>query len=291
MPRVATNAIRLSASVEDAQDKLQQQIDEGEVIRSRGGVISWMNVEELKAERRLWAEYTSEVLKASFGADDYARDFDSEATPFPRSGGNIQEFAFDERSAILAGVTFLRSLHKRLPLIAVRSQQLSLQSRAIRRTKKDEPQAEAVAELLAGVHPELSNSYKQILRDLQDVTRLSYRGTANEMREILREVLVRLAPDAQVASQAWFAQAQAANGETRRPTQQQRARYILEKKGCGTKVHDVAEGSLQTVDEALSRLVRDMYSRTSVAAHTAQDLQEIKRQVMYFDALIHDLCG
>ncbi|MCU1298448.1 MAG: hypothetical protein JWO91_2726 [Acidobacteriaceae bacterium] len=79
--------------------------------------------------------------------------------------------------------------------------------------------------------------------------------------------------------------------QTKRPTHQQRARYILKKKGAGARIHDVADQSLEVVEEGLSKLVLDMYSRTSVASHTAQDLQEIRKQVRYFDAIIHDLCG
>jgi hypothetical protein len=59
----------------------------------------------------------------------------------------------------------------------------------------------------------------------------------------------------------------------------------------GVTMHDVAEGSLGFVDETLAKLVRNMYSRTSVASHTSQDLNEIKNLVRYFDVLIHDLCG
>jgi hypothetical protein len=291
MARVRTNRIKLRTSLQDVQDKLQQQIAEGDTVRSRPGVTSWITLQELRGERRLWVEYTAEVLKALFEATDYARDFDLEGTPVSRNGGSIDQFAFDERAAILAGTTFLRSLHKRLPLIAGQSPRPSLGSRVGKKSSEKNPQVRATTRLLEKVHPELASSYKQVLRDLEDVTRLSYRGTANELREILREVLARLAPDDEVASQSWFVSSGNKGDEAKRPTHQQRARYILERKGAGSRVHDVAEGSLQQVDEGLSKLVRDMYSRTSVASHTAQDLQEIKKEVMYFDGLIHDLCG
>ena len=45
------------------------------------------------------------------------------------------------------------------------------------------------------------------------------------------------------------------------------------------------------VEEGLAELVRAMYSRTSVASHTAQDLEDIKKLVGYFGPLIHDFCG
>jgi hypothetical protein len=156
---------------------------------------------------------------------------------------------------------------------------------------QDDPRAQATTALLQEVHPDLANSYRQVLRDLQDATRLSYRGTANELREILREVLERLAPDDEVISQAWWAPTEAPDGKKRKsPSQQQKVRYILEKKGAGSRVKDVAEGSLELVEKGLSELVRDMYSRASVASHTAQDVEEIKRQLRYFDAPMHDLC-
>jgi len=131
---------------------------------------------------------------------------------------------------------------------------------------------------------------QQVRRDVEDPLRVSYRGTANELREILRELLSRLAPDEEVMSQPWFAPRSEA-GASAHPTRQQRARFILEKRGAGSKVKDVAEGALSLVEEGLSKLVTDMYSRTSAASHTAQDVKEIKKQVRYFDALVHDLCG
>ncbi len=153
-------------------------------------------------------------------------------------------------------------------------------------TTGDDPQVQTTIRLLEMVNPELANAYRQVRRDLEDVTRLSYRGTANELREILREVLVKLAPDSAVVARPWFV----AMTDTGKPTHQQRAKYILEKKGAGSEVHTVAEQSLDVVEEGLSKLVRGIYSRTSVASHTGQDLDEIRKQVRYFDPLIHDLC-
>jgi Predicted pPIWI-associating nuclease len=282
--------VRLRDSLEIVSDKLQQQIDEGESIRTMH-VETWIQLEELKAERQIWADYTAEVLKALFANPDNAQEFLA-AMPFHRVSGDIDSFVHDQRVAILEGITFLRSLRRRLPLIVEKGAKIVTRpSVQVGGTVRD-PKAEATVALLEEISPELANSYKQILRDVQDVTKLSYRGTANELREILREVLLRLAPDEEVTSQPWFPIVENEKGkERKRPTHRERARYILEKKGAGSRVHDVAEGSLGIVEEGLSQLVRDMYSRTSVASHTAQDLEEIKKLVGYFDPLIHDLCG
>jgi Predicted pPIWI-associating nuclease len=108
------------------------------------------------------------------------------------------------------------------------------------------------------------------------------------LREILREVLQRLAPDAEVAAQSWY---KPVIRETPppEPTHQQRARYILAKHGAGEREQEVSDRTLIVV-ETISRLARDMYSRTSVAAHTQKDVEEIQRLLRHFDALIHDLC-
>lgn len=145
--------------------------------------------------------------------------------------------------------------------------------------------SELVAQKLSQVSPVLAAGYRQVHRDLADKGRLSYKGTANELRETLREVLERLAPDEQVRTQPWYKPLK------ERPTHQQRAQYILERRSVGSKVHDVASRSLSVVEEGLSHLVRDMFSRTAAAAHTTQDIEEMTRLVQYFDALICDLSG
>ena len=147
--------------------------------------------------------------------------------------------------------------------------------------------AQAVAQKLAQLSPALAASYRQIYLDLADTGRLSYRGTANELREILREVLERLAPEQEILAQSWY---QPVEGR-QEPTRQQRARYILERRGAGSKAGEVATQTLTTVDKGLAKLVSDMYSRAAAAAHTSQDIAEIRRILGYFNPLIHDLCG
>ncbi len=158
-------------------------------------------------------------------------------------------------------------------------------------TKTDElgmdPAAAQVAEKLARVASALSASYQQVHRDLRDSGRLSYRGTANELREALRELLDRLAPEDEVVKQRWFNVATSSG----RPTHQQRARFVLEQRGAGSRILDVANESISIVEDGLARLVREMYNRTSAAAHTSQDAEEIRKMIRYFDALVVDLAG
>ena len=143
-----------------------------------------------------------------------------------------------------------------------------------------------IVEKLSQLSPHLAVSYRQVHRDLTDNTRLSYRGTANELREILRETLEHLAPDDKVMAREWYRPV----GDRRAPTHQQRARYILEKRGGGSSEQEVVNRALSVVEDGIAKLVRDLYSRAADAAHTPKDASEIERLLHHFHALVHDLC-
>lgn len=249
-------------------------------------VVAWTDLEELRGERKICTDYTTQVLEAMFGSEEPAEGFGIAALPYERSSGNVHEFASNEKNGVLHGITFLRSLRKRLPLIANKVGKPSPPSKQVGLidASQDDPRAQATAELLQKVHPDLADSYRQVLRDLRDVASLSYRGTASELREILRELLERLAPDNEVVSQAWFTGTETSDGKKRRgPTHQQRGR--------SHEFRTLQRNRWAWSNKDYPELVRDMYSRASVASHTAQDLDEIKRQLRYFEALVHDLCG
>ena len=69
----------------------------------------------LKAESRIWADATHEVLSQIFESSDIPGDFRKEMQSRITSG-TITEWIRDERLRIFRGVTFLRSLEKRLSL-------------------------------------------------------------------------------------------------------------------------------------------------------------------------------
>jgi hypothetical protein len=281
-----SDKIKLQSGLEDTLDKLHQQIVEGQNILATA-VNTWEENRELNSERSIWTDCTLQVLEVLVDSPDRAHNFRVAVEFVSRESGSLDDFTRDQRNALQSGITYLRSLHRRLPLLVDEASKSSRKKRVTKKaTTTDDPQLQTTIRLLEKVSPELANAYRQVRRDLQDVTRLSYRGTANELREILREVLVKLAPDSEVVGRPWFV----AMTETGKPTHQQRAKYILEKKGAGSEVHTVAEQSLDVVEEGLSKLVRGIYSRTSAASHTGQDLDEIRKQVRYFDPLIHDLC-
>src|SRR5262249_29121066 len=71
-----------------------------------------------------------------------------------------------------------------------------------------------ILDMLKKICPSAALSYEQALRDLSDTARKSWRGTAVELREALREVLDVLAPDEDVKGQSGFKLEPDADGPT-----------------------------------------------------------------------------
>ena len=126
--------------------------------------------------------------------------------------------------------------------------------------------------------------YRQALRDLADIERISFRGVANELRAAVWEVLQRLAPDAEVMAVEGFELEQ---GRTA-PTQKQKARFIL-----GSRLSDTAreppEATLCLIEEYVARLTRGVYSRSSASIHVEAERGEVQQIKMYVDPLLAEL--
>ena len=91
--------------------------------------------------------------------------------------------------------------------------------------------------------PSAAASYRQSLLDLRGAERLSYRGTASELREALRETLDHLAPDQDVMGQAGFT---LEPGQTK-ATMKQKTQYILGIRGRSKTKRMVTEKSIVLV--------------------------------------------
>lgn len=77
---------------------------------------------------------------------------------------------------------------------------------------------------LKELFPSAALSYEQALRDLASSTeRLSFRGTANELREALRETVDHLAPDEDVLAAPGFR----LERDRTKPTQKQKVRFKI----------------------------------------------------------------
>ena len=143
----------------------------------------------------------------------------------------------------------------------------------------------AILETLTKMLPSSALSYEQVLRDVAQGTRISWRGTAAELREILREVIDHLAPDDQVIASSGFQLEKGQKGAT----QKQKVRFILRARRGGSAAVEVVQGSLATLEEAIATLARSTYNRGSASTHTARDSNEIKNLKRYSEAVLCEL--
>lgn len=139
-----------------------------------------------------------------------------------------------------------------------------------------------ILDTLGTILPASADSYEQAMRDIAEGTRVSWRGTANELREVLREVMHHLAPDEAVTSAPGYGHE---DGQTR-PTQRQRVRYILGARRSSAEAVEVAEASLTTVDETVATLARKTYTRSNSSTHGGKGATEIRNLKRYIDALL-----
>jgi hypothetical protein len=138
---------------------------------------------------------------------------------------------------------------------------------------------------LARILPAAAASYEQCLIDLNEVSRRSYRGVAHELREILRETLNYLAPDAEVLAQQGFR----LEPDTARPTQKQKAIFVLRKRGLSREETSAPELTVSMVEELAASITRTAYSRGSKSAHTVTSGPEVRQLKMYIDAVLGEL--
>ena len=143
----------------------------------------------------------------------------------------------------------------------------------------------AILETLRQMLPATAASYEQTLRDLQFGERVSWRGPANEFREILREVIDHLAPDEKVTTATGYQQEEGRTG----PTQKQKVRFILRARRVGAAAVTVAENSLDAAAEAVATLARSTYQRSNVSTHTSTAVPEVRNLKRYVDALLGEL--
>jgi hypothetical protein len=121
--------------------------------------------------------------------------------------------------------------------------------------------------------PTAASSFEQGLRDLASGERASWRGTAVEFRESLREVLDHLAPDQDVIAQAGFTQEKGTNG----PTMRQKTMFILKSRKARSAEAKACVDAVSVVDELVGNFVRSVYTRSSVVTHGTAGKDEANR--------------
>jgi hypothetical protein len=148
------------------------------------------------------------------------------------------------------------------------------------------PTERLIIRTLTRIVPAAAVSYEQCLVDLSQVPRRrSYRGVAHELREVLRETLHYLAPDAAVMAEPGFK----LEPELTRPTHTQKALYVLRKRQLSREARSAPELTISMVEELGAQITRIAYTRSSQGAHTASSEPEVRQLKMYIDAVLGEL--
>jgi DNA primase len=147
--------------------------------------------------------------------------------------------------------------------------------------------AESVlTETLENLVPSAAASYRQGIRDLNDASeRLSYRGTAFEFREAMRETLDYLAPDEEVKGQSGFK----LERDRTTPTMKQKVRFVLSSRGLNKTQRKASEKTVLLVETLCGDILRAVYGRASLAGHLEASRDEVHQLKRYMDALLFDL--
>lgn len=144
---------------------------------------------------------------------------------------------------------------------------------------------QGIIDTLEGLVPTAAASYKQAVADLRDSRRSSFRGTASELRECMREVLDHLAPDEEVASGPTFK----LEANQTKPTMKQKARFILKARRVAEGARQVPEETVGLIDESVASLPRLLYNQGSVSTHVSQTRTQVAQLKVYTDAILAEL--
>jgi hypothetical protein len=164
----------------------------------------------------------------------------------------------------------VKALHK---LIVEAEKVVLLSTSVSHNAAPSDPTDMRIVETLKALLPSAALSYEQATVDLEEMTRLSWRGPATDLREALRETLDHLAPDKDVTAQPGFKLEAGTSG----PTMKQKVRFILKNRGVSKGAMDTPEAVVVAVDEAVGTFVRSVYTRSSISTHTPTNRAEVVR--------------
>lgn len=183
-------------------------------------------------------------------------------------------------------VRVLKQLRKDRPSLQTKLHLLEGQSRESSTTRATTLELRIVT-TLDRMLPPAALSYRQVLADLSAPERFSYRGTATELREVVRETLDYLAPDQEVQSAPGFK----LEKDRRAPTMKQKARFILKARGVGESSRSAPEQSVELLEDQVASLARSVYERGSASTHAATVRSQVLSFKAYADAVLAELLG
>jgi hypothetical protein len=215
--------------------------------------------------------HTRPTIVNNQGETDVIRKYDSHWQQLIRlAHGN------NPKSSYLRIIKILKDLSKELSIATISQVPI----------RKENPYAETLLiKTLEEIIPSAAQSYKQGLEDLNQTDRVSFRGTACEFRETLRDLLDHLAPDAEIIKEPGFK----FEKDQTRPTMKQRVRFILKSRGKGEKTRTLVEKSIDFIENLFGGITRAFYDRASISTHVQTTKEEVLQLKRYLDVILFDL--
>lgn len=203
---------------------------------------------------------------------------------------NLQ-FLSSKRSLRSSYIELFKKIRKKFLEIELQKEYVSSNKLPVSKTITSMSAIEnKIYETLSRLEPSMANSYMQLLSDIQDNNKFSFKGSVHELREILREVLLKLAPDDEVKNSKGFV----LEKDCSKPTMRQKVIFIFNTRGSPKDEKDIALSSLIPIElgeEAIANLTRGIYTSGSTSAHGNETNKESIRGnliqlKMYLDAIL-----
>jgi hypothetical protein len=272
----------VSPDIREPWDQLWSDVD---ALRSAVGRSQAVNVNASRLRTQAqevvqlyFREVRPELLQLGIGEEDLgATDGEMQA---------LLQLAHG-RNAKTSYVRVLRNIARgRSPLAAFRERRLgeaALRSPQAAGEYSDTEQR--ILGTLKAMLPDAAASYEQAMIDLGGGTRASWRGTAVELREVVRDVLDHLASDDAVVNEPGFR----LERDRIAPTMRQKATFVLRSRGLSGTSRRAPQDAIGVVDELTASFVRSTYERGSASTHGAPEKQEVERLKMYVDTVLMEL--
>lgn len=187
-----------------------------------------------------------------------------------------------KRTLVSAYKRLIKSINKIFSELEVKSLPFHLSKQ---KDILDDTRFSAILDTLKKLHPSAALSYEQAMRDLSENDRKSWRGTAVEFREALREVLDTLAPDEDVKAQSGFK----LEANVKGPTMKQKTIFILKARQVSKNQMKPLTHAVNIVEELIGKFIRSVYERSSIATHTHTSKEEVLKIREYVSLALIDL--
>ena len=126
---------------------------------------------------------------------------------------------------------------------------------------------------------------RQALTDIAGSERCSWRGTATDLREALRETLDKIAPDADVEAMPNYKP----EPDAKRPTMKQKTRFILRNRDMKSGQIATSDDAIRNIEESLGGITRSIYTRSSTSTHTPTTRAEVANLLAWVRLILCEL--